>query len=305
MPEKRVEHKPSKTALAATLYRAVAHRELESRGFGPDGLAEGFLPGVLRFLIRFGWMRKKVINRTNLVMPGSYELMIARTAYFDRVFVKALEKRVPQVVLLGAGYDTRALRFAGQNRGTRVFELDIATTQNRERECFNKARLVIPEFLTFVPIDFDRESLGEVLEEAGCERQRETVFLWEGVTYYLDPKSVASTLDFIGTFPPESLIAFDYAASIPEEALEDNYGVREFTQSMKKVHPGEIFRFTLDEDDIAYFLRQRGLSLIEHLNPREIEETHLTDENGSLLGRMVGLFRFAVATPDRASSPGQ
>lgn len=57
--------------------------------------------------------------------PGSYEYFIARTAFFDAAVRRALDENVPQIVLLGAGYDSRAYRFADRIRDTRIFELDV------------------------------------------------------------------------------------------------------------------------------------------------------------------------------------
>ena len=62
-----------------------------------------------------------------------YEYGIARTTFFDNIFIDALNKNIPQIVLLGAGYDTRAYRFAEINNTTKIIELDIETTQNRKR----------------------------------------------------------------------------------------------------------------------------------------------------------------------------
>jgi len=119
--------------------------------------------------------------------------MIARTAYFDSLFVDALKNNFPQIVLLGAGYDTRAYRFANLNKGTQISELNIAPTQNRKKGCLKKARIDIPQSVKLVPIDFNNESLKDVLEKTGYQSQGKTLFIWEGVSYYLDAESVDST----------------------------------------------------------------------------------------------------------------
>ena len=98
-------------------------------------------------------------KRFNKFLPGLYEYMIARTAYFDNIFTDALNKNTPQIVLLGAGYDTRAFRFGELNKATKIIELDIATTQNRKRRCLKKTQIDMPENLSFVPINFDKESV--------------------------------------------------------------------------------------------------------------------------------------------------
>ncbi len=297
MPKKGVEKRHSETALFAALYRAVANKESNNEKFGPDYLAEYFLPFHFRFFIKFKKIRVNVKNKSDKFTPGAYEYMLARTAYFDQVFRDALDKNTPQIVLLGAGYDTRAYRFAKLNSATKIIELDMAPTQNRKMKCLKKAQIDIPKNVTFAPIDFNRESLKDVLENAGYENNEKTLFLWEGVSYYLDPQSVDATLGFIkDSSHHESAIAFDYAISVTDETIGNYFGVKEFIQTWKKHRKNELFRFTIDEGEIESFLEQRGLRIVNHLDNREIEKTFLLDENGSLMGQITGWFRFVTAS---------
>ena len=298
MTNKSVEQKPSETALFAALRRTIAHKEFRNEKFGPDDLAEYFLPPHFRFFLRFTKIRENTKNKLNDALPGLNEYMIARTAYFDRLFVDALDNEIRQIVLLGAGYDTRAYRFNQSNRGTKIFELDITPTQDRKKKCLKKARIDIPQHVRFVPINFKEESLKDVLEKAGYEDQVKTLFLWEGVSYYLDTESVDVTLDFVShASHQESAIAFDYTISLSEENLNDYYGVREFAQTMKEHHANEELMFSIDEGKIESYLEQRGLKKLDHLDNGEIERTFLVKDNGSLLGQITGHFRFVSASP--------
>jgi methyltransferase (TIGR00027 family) len=299
MTKRGVEQEPSETALFGALHRAIAHKEFEGKRPGPDYLAEHFLPPHYRFFIKFKRVRTRTRRRFGEALPGLHEYVMARTAYFDGVFVDALKSGVPQIVLLGAGYDSRAIRFAALNRATRIVELDIATTQARKKSCLAKARIDVPVRVSFVPIDFHADSLDDVLARAGCEQDEKTLYLWEGVSYYLEPEAVDATLGFVGrSSHPESAIAFDYAVSISEDTIDDYYGVRTFAQSMRTHHPQELFRFTIDEGNIGSFLEQRGLRLVQHLDNQEMEQTFLVDDHGSLPGPVTGLFRFVLASPD-------
>jgi methyltransferase (TIGR00027 family) len=114
MSNNGVEQKPSETAYFAALRRAIANKEFDNRGLGPDYLAELFLPSPTRFLIKFKGIRARAKNRLNEFLPGLYEYVNARTAYFDSVYIDALNNNIPQIVLLGAGYDTRAYRFSNR-----------------------------------------------------------------------------------------------------------------------------------------------------------------------------------------------
>jgi len=297
MTDKDVERKPSETALFAALRRTIANKEFGNEKFGPDYLAEKFLPPHFRFFLKFKKIQANTKDKLNGFLPGLNEYMIARTAYFDHLFVNALNTQTSQIVLLGAGYDTRAYRFANLNHDTRIFELDIAPTQDRKRKCIKSARIKVPEFVTFIPINFNDQSLADVLGEAGYQNHQKTLFIWEGVSYYLDAASVDRTFEFVRQAThPESSIAFDYTVSMSEENIDEYYGVREFSQTMKEHHANEELLFSIGEGEIGSFLEQRGLKAIEHLDNEDIERRFLMDEDGSMLGRITGHFRFVLAS---------
>lgn len=297
MTDRRVEQRPSETALIAALRRTLANMAFPDGKFGPDGLAKYFLPGYYRFFLRSKDVRANTLKKLDALLPGVQQYIIARTVYFDRWFVDALKSGLSQIVLLGAGYDSRAYRFAALNRGTRVFELDIAPTQNRKKKCLKAARIEIPPQVEFVPVDFNHEAPGEVLEAAGWEPGQKTLFLWEGVSYYLEPGPAQATLAFAGQAAPGSRIVFDYAVSLAAEDMEQVYGGDAFTQSMQAYHADEALTFSLGDGEIGPFLVRTGLSLVEHLDNEQIEAACLADERGARLGRITGQFRFAVAEP--------
>ena len=297
MTNNGVEQKPSETAMFAAFRRTIANKEFANEKFGPDYLAELFLPAHFRFFLKFEKVRANTKNKLDGFLPGLTEYMIARTVHFDKLFVDALEKQTPQIVLLGAGYDTRAYRFAKANRRTKIFELDIAPTQNRKMKCLKKAKVKIPSQVNFVPIDFNKEALGDVLERAGYDNREKTLFIWEGVSYYLDAESVDATLKFVcQSSHDENAIAFDYTISVSDENLDDYYGVREFAQTMKEQHANEALMFSINEGQIRLFLEQRGLKLINQMNNNEIERAYLMGDDGKLIGHMTGHFRFVLAS---------
>jgi methyltransferase (TIGR00027 family) len=162
-----VERRPSETALFSALRRAMAWMEYPGTPFEADSLAQYFLPLPFQFFLKFPKIRANTKQQLADAFPGLTEYMIARTAFFDRLLLDALEQETPQIVLLGAGYDSRAYRFSGQNRCSRVFELDIAPTQEQKKRCLRRARITVPPWVSFVPVNFNRDSLAEVLSAAG------------------------------------------------------------------------------------------------------------------------------------------
>lgn len=300
MVEKHVEGKPSDTALFNAMRRTIACKEYKNSRFGADYLAEYFLPPNYRFLLKIKSIRTNTKEKLASFFPGVNEYIIARTAYFDNLFQAALNDGIPQIVLLGAGYDSRAYRFAKLIQDTQIYELDIAPTQERKKECLRKAKIAIPPQMSFVPIDFNRESLKDVLGKTGWQGGHKTLFLWEGVSYYLDPESVGVTLDFFShSAHPDSQLAFDYMISITEENMADYYGAKEMLQSMKEQHPEEGLTFSVDEGKIETFLEGRNLRMLQHLDPEEMESKFLTADDGSLIGKVAGHFRIVLVAPSR------
>src|SRR6185503_11837805 len=118
------------------------------------------------------------------VAPGSYCFTIARTRHFDEALLAACRNGVEQVVLLGAGYDSRAFRFADELSGITVFEVDHPGTQARKRAILEAGGKALGN-LRYVPLDFTVGSLEKALADAGFVPGRRTLFLWEGVSYYL------------------------------------------------------------------------------------------------------------------------
>lgn len=126
MAKRTIEHKASNTAGYTCFSRACASHEKDKRFRGSDNLAEIFLPLGARVILAAPFLRRLFMR--NIAPPGIYEYVLARTKLLDEVFVDALKNRFTQIVLLGAGFDTRALRFKSRNVGSKIFELDIYTT---------------------------------------------------------------------------------------------------------------------------------------------------------------------------------
>ena len=120
---------------------------------------------------------------------------------------------IEQLVILGAGLDTRSYRLPSETR-VRCFEVDTPRTQALKREMLDRAG-VDASRVTFVPADFEEEDWFEKLVAAGFDPSKRTFFLWESVTMYLDPEAVESTLRRIAGTASGSVVAFDYFTNAP------------------------------------------------------------------------------------------
>lgn len=112
-----------------------------------------------------------------------HDYLAARTSFFDRTVVSALDRGVRQVVVGGAGYDGRAFRYA--KPGVRWFEVDHPATQADKRERIARLGLTSPQ-LSFIPADFATDPVAGPLLAAGLDPARPALFLFEGVAVYLE-----------------------------------------------------------------------------------------------------------------------
>ncbi len=288
-----LDNEASETALAVAFCRALAASEEGAGLKGSDSLAEIFLPKEQLMLIKNPSARDWIM-KNRMQKGGTYEYFWVRTAYIDDIFKEALQADMPQIVFLGAGYDTRACRFAELNRNTRIFEMDSPSTQSRKRQLLKEAQVPIPERLTYLPIDFEKHSLGDVLFEAGYNVHLPTIFIWEGVTYYLTSAAVDETLEFVrSNSAPGSRICFDYI--LDAEDISERYGVRETLESMRSGYTTEHAQFSIEEGQIAAFMTQRGFNILDHLNPEEMQKRLSAPPAGSAGGRVVQLFCLVLA----------
>jgi len=137
------------------------------------------------------------------------ELWIAlRTAYLDAQ-VARFAREFPQVVVLGAGLDTRAARLARE--GVRFFEVDHGASQEHKLERLARLPNYPLSSATYVRCDFESEDFFERLVASGFDADQPAFVLWEGVVYYLTESAVRATLGRVAQAThPRSVIAFDY-----------------------------------------------------------------------------------------------
>jgi methyltransferase (TIGR00027 family) len=187
-----------------------------------------------------------------------------RTRFFDDAMLSYLDQ-VEQVVILGAGWDTRAYSLA-QREGVRVFEVDAAETQAQKRQALKKAKIDSSKVI-FAPADFNIESWLDALKKVDFDPDQPTFVLMEGVTLYLETEAVEATLQTVATeLAKGSAIAFDY---IGKHIIDGDASLfYRLVVPMTKV-AGEGWTFgiptrTPAKEQLAAFLEQNGLTLAKY-----------------------------------------
>jgi len=208
--------------------------------------------------------------------PGRFEssthlraFIAVRSRYAEDELARAVvERGVRQYVVLGAGLDTFGYRNPHAGAGLRVFEVDHPATQAWKREQLDHNQIAVPGWLTFVPVDFEQQSLADELRRGGFRAGEPSLFAWLGVVPYLTLEAVRATLAFIGRLPRGSGVVFDYANS--PESLRPAVRAAFDAMAARVARAGEPFRLFFDPEELAMLLRACGFSWIEDLDAAAI-----------------------------------
>jgi methyltransferase (TIGR00027 family) len=252
-------NEPSRTALLVARQRA-AHQLLDHGSILNDPFAEKILHEDEKDVLQFA-------NEHPLASIGRL-LAAARSRIAEDALSGAVERGIRQVVILGAGLDTFALRNPHGALQIRIYEVDHPATQAWKRQRLNEVHLAIPPWLIFVPIDFERDDLGERLVGAGFQQNSPAFFTWLGVVPYLTQDAIGSTLDYMASIR-NSEVVFDYVE--PTEAFSEEMRelVTKRTEELEKMDERWASRF--EPAGVAAILRSHGFSDIEDINFQEIK----------------------------------
>ena len=194
-----------------------------------------------------------------------------------------LNKDLQQLVILGAGFDSRAYRFDRLKDQVKVFEVDHPATQAEKLAKLKAIFMTIPKHVTYVPVDFNAQTLEERLPESGYDPTSKTLFIWQGVTIYLTPKAVDDTLRFVVQFSvPGSAIVFDYVFRKVLDGVQKHNEI----SSMQRYRfmTGEDLTFGIAEGAIETFLKERDFHQIRDVNANALKKAYFT---GSNAGRKI------------------
>jgi methyltransferase (TIGR00027 family) len=186
--------------------------------------------------------------------------VLTRTRYTEEAVRTALPRGLTQYVILGAGLDTFAYRHRDLAATLRVFEVDHPTTQEWKRRRLQAMAIPLPAHLTFIPVDFEQESLMEALIMGGYRPEVPALFSLLGVTQYLTAEAVWTTLRHVATAAAGSELLCGYL--VPPSHLDtDNQRVLTFLHAVTATR-GEPIRTFFTPDELASGLHTLGFSQI-------------------------------------------
>ena len=276
-----MDNKASITALMSSFGR-VFHAENEDHPVFTDHLAknlmtaeeyaavQGYILSGAQFfeseIDSAAFQPKELLRR--LVNVHIAPSPLCRAAYTEKSLKAAVLTGAKQYVILGAGMDTFAFRETEFLSKYRVFEIDHPLTQADKKERIARAGWMVPDALTFVPVDFTKDNLAERLIAAGFDPSVKSFFSWLGVTYYLSAEAIDAMLSSLSELCADgSSLVFDYPDedffAAPEKRVQN-------TIMMAKAG-GEPMQSVFSYAELEKLLEKHGFLIYELLTPDDIQ----------------------------------
>ena len=272
--------KISETAIAIASLRALSNYEPDATVQSHDEFAEFFLPEDRQTALKTLNSRENIKQR---VPKGMYEYVIARTKYFDSVFVDAIQYPIEQIVLLGAGFDSRSYRFHSRITTTKIFEVDMQPTQDYKLGCLRQHNVAIHPNISFVPMNFETDDPITRLNHYGYDNGKQTLFVWEGVTFYLSRETVTHMLQRLKDHSGAgSRVCFDFQTIQHAHDLIQT-GLQE-----------EVIKFGIASGNIVNFVQDHQYRIVEHVTAGDMERRFLTLQHGELFGRIMPMMNILL-----------
>ena len=269
---------PSRSAGIIAAHRAIESSRDESQRICYDPFARNFLPAGFTVIGPHDISEQEALALFKAIVPGFHEFFIARTRYIDDHLQACIDKGLEQLVILGAGYDSRAYRFDALVHQIKVFEVDHPATQEAKKTKVLERLKALPAHVSYIPVDFIKEDFQTGLFANGYDRQLKTLFIWEGVTMYVDSDTVEKTLDFIANNVGNgSSLIFDYTYP---EVLAGTFERKEAKEWLRITqNSDEPLVFGISQDNIESFLATRGFSNVVSVSSEYFNAAYFTGVN--------------------------
>jgi methyltransferase (TIGR00027 family) len=199
------------------------------------------------------------------------------------------------VVVLGAGFDSRAYRFRTAYPALRFFEVDLPAMSETKRQRLAEVFGAVPDYVRYAAINFDKQKLEDVLPALGYDAKQRTLFILEGVTPYVVESGNSATLDFIRkNSAPGSRVVYDYLLrDVVEGRFENYYAAESIAKAVAR--RGEPYVTGWMPPEAAAFAKQHGLIVVEDVGNKELTERYLLGTDGKPDGRLLDWQRIIEA----------
>ena len=205
--------------------------------------------------------------------PGVMGWFFCRDRYVDDIIKTSLEKKeVEAVVNLGCGMDCRAYNIPGIEE-IPYFEIDHPTVIKSKMKKMEKILGKLPDHVTYIPIDFQTQTIDEALKNAGYNLSSKTLFIWEAVTQYISKEATDGTLKYIAQAAPGSKVVFSYVIQSFIDGKYSNDGIKKLAKQFRKKN-NPLFISGFDPIEMKDYLSKYSLNLIEDIDSVKMQERY-------------------------------
>jgi len=262
-------HAGSVTAEGVALIRASESAKPENERICYDPYAIRFIPPEILAHFRTLSPEQQEASRAayDREFPGQRNSIASRVRFFDDTIEEEIASGTRQIVIVGAGFDSRPYRIE-EIRRARVFEVDRAEIQKVKKTTVAQIFGSLPSHVTYLPIDLAAGSLFAALVGAGFDRTQRALFVMEGLLYYLPPALVRQLLgEIAGMTAPGSKILLD---CLPQSVVDGTHPTVVAQNSRRHVeYVGEPFLFGIPDGGVEAFFGEFGYKNIRSITSRE------------------------------------
>lgn len=263
----------AQTAFGPMVLAAIEQLEVPERRLVDDDLAESFLPGRLRALVRlarFGPLRRMLIAASDRSGPGLWASVVCRKRYIDEKVSDPVSE-IDAVVILGSGLDTRPYRIARYS-DLPVYELDQPVNIERKTAAVHRALGGVPASVHLAGVDFEHDNVMSALADNGFRDSGRTLFIWEGVTQYLTPEALHRTFEQLRAVTPGSRLIFTYAR---QDFIDGTnlHGAEAVYRRFRR--RSQIWKSGLEPERVEEILRGYGWRVLEQVGPSYYRDLYI------------------------------
>ena len=264
-----MKNKSGNTAYGAAAFRLIEQYEPEDKRLFNDPVIYHLTNSVLRFILKSKFMRNYYVHLSDKMIPGIVGAQICRTKFIDEKTSQVL-KDVQQILILGAGLDTRALRIKGIEEKI-IYEIDLPDVQEYKKQKLLKYYGKLPAMVNYIPVDFNEMKTETALNSTSFDYDKRTLVLLEAVIQYIKRDAVDEVFNFLSKLTNNSYLIFTY---VLHDVIERKNETAEKLMDWSEKHNCP-FLFGINQTEIESFLKNYNLEILEDVGAEFYQEKYL------------------------------
>lgn len=273
---------PDNTAVRTALWRAL-HMQVDAK---PHIIEDEI--GLKLIAPSDDWQQRPDMKFTKRLRAS----IIARARFIEDLIIEQSGEGISQYIILGAGLDTFAQRQPNIAFKLQLYEIDQPGTLAWKQQRLIELGFGVPEYLHFVPVNFETSSWWEQLLKAGFDTGKPAVVACTGVSLYLTKEAIVDTLSQIATLAPGSKLAMTFY--LPIELLdEEDKPMQEMADKGARAG-GTPFVSFFAPDEILALARDAGFKESKTISTKDMEQYYFTNRTDDLLPASGEVFLLAT-----------